>query len=175
MKKPLPKAKIRELSNRDKGRIDPEFELIFVLQDVLDPINVGSFFRTADGLNAKLILTGQTPTPPDPKISMTSRGLERSVEFEYIVDHIEALEKVKADGFETVAVDLTEESTIYSDYEFKRKTCLVVGNEARGIYKKVLEQVDAHVHLPMLGKGPSLNVNVAGSILGYEVLRGFVA
>lgn len=145
-------------------------QLVFLLQDVTDPVNVGSLFRTADALGAELILAGTTPVPPNPDINITSRGLERSVSFYQEEDALAAISKLKDDGFQIVGLDLTSDSQNYFQANYAKKVCLILGNEAIGIYKKVLAECELIVHIPMLGRGPSLNVNVAGAIVAAHIL-----
>ncbi len=150
--------------------MDSDKQLVILLQDVEDEVNVGSLFRTADGVGAELILTGTSPTPPSNGISMVARGLDRSVPWTYVETFEAATTKLKELGFEVVAVELTEDAKLYSEIEFGDKICLVLGSEARGVYKKNIELCDYSIFIPMLGKGPSLNVNVAGAIAAYSVI-----
>ena len=56
----------------------PERELIFILQDVEDPVNVGSAFRIADAAGVRqLILTGISARPPHPLIRKVGRDRDR--------------------------------------------------------------------------------------------------
>ena len=48
---------------------------------------------------------------------------------------------------------------------------LLVGNEARGVDPRLLEQTHAHLHIPIYGMSESLTVSVAAGILLYH-LRG---
>ena len=57
-----------------KGAERPDRELIFILQDVEDPVNVGSAFRIADAAGVRqLILTGISARPPHPLIRKVGR------------------------------------------------------------------------------------------------------
>jgi tRNA (guanosine-2'-O-)-methyltransferase len=170
MSKTLSKTKVKQLNKMAAAELNSA-DLVFLLQDVNDPVNVGSLFRTADAVGASLLLTGTTPQPPHSGISMTSRGLERSVSWEYVKDVDQAISTLKSQGYDVVGVEIAESAVPYFQYQFKAKTCLVLGNEALGIYKKVLPLCDAIVSIPMLGKGQSLNVQIAGAIVGYEVLN----
>lgn len=146
-------------------------EIVLLLQDVTDAINVGSLFRTADAAGvSKLVLCGQTPTPPDNQINTTARGLERSVEWEYQPDASQAIQDLKHAGYQIVGVEIDTASQNYFSVEYTDKVCLVLGNEAQGIYKKNLPLCDVIVHIPMFGKGQSLNVNVSGAIVAYQVI-----
>ncbi len=58
--------------------------------------NVGSVFRTADGVGVqKIFLTGITGTPPHKDIAKTALGAEEIVPFEYFADPIKAVENFK--------------------------------------------------------------------------------
>lgn len=171
MHKPLSKTTIKKLNKKLTAKVSTDCEVVFLLQDVTDPINVGSFFRIADGLGInKIYMTGNTPTPPDGGISLTSRGMERRIEFELHENTEDLIKELKKEKFEIIAVELTEDSKIYNEYEYNDKVCLVMGNEASGVYKSTLKLCDAAVAIPMLGKGPSLNVNVAGAIVASHII-----
>lgn len=172
MSRPLTKKQTKDLKAKlaEKYQV-PAKEIVFVLEDIDDAINVGSLFRTADACGAELVLTGRTPQPPEKQVSMVARGLERSVPWTYIADCGEAIDKLKAAGYEVIGVELAEESKLYTDINYSNKVAFLLGNEAIGIYKKYLAMCNQVVFIPMLGKGPSLNVNVAAAIVGFVALK----
>jgi tRNA G18 (ribose-2'-O)-methylase SpoU len=171
MHKPLTKTKIKKLNKSSADEINPELNIVLLLQDLEDPVNVGAFFRIADAAGvSRLVLTGNTPTPPNPKVSMVSRGFERRIPWSKVADTKQAIEDLRQEGFEIIAAELTESSVNYSKYKYSSRICLVMGNEPKGVYKNVLELCDAAVHIPMLGKGPSLNVHTAGAVIVYEII-----
>ena len=51
------------------------------------------------------------------------------------------------------------------------KKVLVIGNEANGVSKEVLEYADKKIKIPMLGKTESLNASVATAVILYEYVR----
>ena len=55
--------------------------------------------------------------------------------------------------------------------DLKGTTCLVMGNEGKGISKLVREKCDYICSIPMFGKAESLNVSNATSIMIYEIIR----
>lgn len=67
------------------------------------------------------------------------------------------------------ATDLKTEKTIY-DVDYK-KSAIVIGNEANGVSKNVLELADESIKIPMKGKAESLNAAVATGIILYEINR----
>ena len=156
-----------------KRRNRPDTDLVALLQSVEYPVNVGSCFRLADGAGlTKLILTGITPTPPNPTIDKVGRFKSQRVPWYFEKDPLVAIENLKRDGYHVVAVEITDTAVPYHTYNYPQKTCLVVGHEDHGITKATLAGCDAAVFLPMYGKGLSLNVHVALSILAYHILHG---
>ena len=173
MSKLLSKTQVKHINEAQSASLNLP-EIILLLQDVTDAINVGSLFRTADAAGiTKLILCGQTPTPPDNQINTTARGLERRVEWEYQQDASLTIEDLKKSGYQIVGVEIDTNSQPYFSTQYTDKVCLILGNEAQGIYKKNLPLCDVIVHIPMFGKGQSLNVNVSGAIVAYHVISQF--
>jgi tRNA (guanosine-2'-O-)-methyltransferase len=145
--------------------------LVAVLQSVEYSYNVGSIFRMADGAGMKeLVLTGITPTPPNPTIEKVGRYKSLRVPWRYEKDAAVALEGLRREGYHTVAVELAEGSVPYHEYDYPEKTCLVVGHEDHGVTKATLAVCDAAVFVPMYGKGRSLNVAMALGVVVFHVL-----
>jgi tRNA (guanosine-2'-O-)-methyltransferase len=149
----------------------PIIQLAFMLQDWEDPYNVGGMFRVADACGAiEIIVSGRTPTPPHPQISVTSLGNHRRVAWRRIERYNDAADRLRSEGYTLVAVEIAEDAVPYIEFEYPEKTCLVLGNEACGIYDSVLQRCDAAVFIPMAGKGRSINVHVAGAVVAYHAL-----
>lgn len=167
------KTPARRLQKEFKQSHPPSVELAFFLQDWDDAYNVGGLFRVADGLGAQLIVaSGHTPVPPDPQVSVTSLGAHRRVAWRHERKHEEAAQSLLADGWTLVAVEIAEGATPYFEFKFPAKTCLVLGNEGAGVYAGVLKHCAAAVYIPMMGKGRSLNVHVAGAIVAAHAVFG---
>jgi len=168
------KVGVRQLQKEFLMARPPKVELCFFLQDWEDGYNVGGMFRVADGCGAqKLIMSGRTPVPPDPTIGVTSMGQHRRIPFEHHKHHEDAAKKLIAEGWSLVAVELADGAMPYDEFDYPEKTCIVLGNEGAGVYGAVMRHIASSVYIPMLGKGRSLNVHVAGAIVGFHaVLRG---
>ncbi len=150
----------------------PERNLVALLQSVEYPVNVGSIFRLADGAGmVELILTGITPTPPNPTIDKVGRFKSRRVPWRFEKDPLKAIAELKDEGYHVVAVELTDTAVPYHHYDYPQKTCLVVGHEDHGVTKATLAACGAAVFVPMYGKGKSLNVHTALSIVSYHFLH----
>lgn len=170
--KPLQGTQLKRFL-RDYRRERPhDFDIVALLQSIEYPANVGSCFRLADGAGMTgLILTGITPTPPNAAIDKVGRNKSTRVPWRYEKDPLAAINDLRSEEYQIVAIELCEEAIPYQDYEYARKTCLVVGHEDHGVTRATLEACDAAVFLPMYGKGLSLNVHVALSIVTYHMIH----
>lgn len=163
---------VRKLYREFAEEHPAKMQLAILLQDWSDPYNVGGMFRVADACGAaELILTGKTPAPPNPQISVTSLGNHRRVHWRQIARNDEATRILKEEGYTLVAVEIAEGAVNYREFEYPEKTCLVLGNEQQGIYGNVIKACDAAVFIPMAGKGRSLNVHVAAAVVAFEALH----
>ena len=88
------------------------------------------------------------------------------IEREDIVTTIKELKKHK---YKVMATALSADKSIY-DIEYK-KVGIIIGNEANGISKQVMDIVDDKIKIPMLGSTESLNASVATGIVLYEYVR----
>src|SRR4051812_4205533 len=86
------KTGVRRLYKEFKEEHQPRVELAFLLQDWEDAYNVGGMFRVADACGAReLLMSGRTPLPPDPQISVPSLGHHRRIPYEHFEKHEEAV------------------------------------------------------------------------------------
>lgn len=147
-------------------------ELAIVCQSVAYPVNVGSIFRIADALDAaEVVLTGITPTPPNPTISKVGRDKDRRVPWRYVDQPEAALRELKARGFWIAALEITKECQPYYTIDYPKRVALVLGNEDHGVTRACLALCDTAVFVPMYGKGRSLNVHVSLAVVGYHLLH----
>lgn len=143
-----------------------------VVDNVRSLENVGSIFRTADGAGVtKIFLCGITGRPPHQKITKTALGAETIIPFEYHKQAWRLVQKLQQQGVEIISLEQTKTSIDIGQHKPQLPLALVIGNEVKGVSKKVLELSDAVVHLPMRGQKESLNVAVAFGIAAY-VLTG---
>lgn len=160
------KKKIRNFADTRK-----DIEIIFLLQNIDSPANVGHFFRLADAVGAKeIVLTGKTPSPDNEEVKITSMNNETRIKYSHFTEYQEAIKYVRENGFKIISLELTESSMLYTELPFIDKICIVAGNETSGVYPYVLKNSDYVVHIPMYGKNFSLNVHVAAAIVTYNIL-----
>lgn len=146
--------------------------LFAICHNIRSRENVGSVFRTADafGVN-KIFLTGFTPAPPHEKITKVALGAEQWVAWEKVYSPARLIKKLRADGFEIVALEQSRNSIAPAQYRPKKKIALIIGNEVAGIPPRVLQQCDRIIEIPMRGRKESLNVAVAFGVAIYIIAQ----
>ncbi len=166
----LRKKEIKKLMKVEKR----ESEIYLILENIQYARNVASIFRTADAAGIKrLYLTGISQKPPFGKeLKKASRNKEESVEWFYKNTTGEVLQTLKKLGFYIVGIELTDESKSINELndflKDKNKVCFIAGSEVYGITNSTLEKCDLTVHIPMYGKGASLNVGTSIGIVLYS-------
>ena len=156
----------------DEVKFIPKIPISFLLENIRSAHNVGSIFRTADGMGAsKVFLSGYTCKPPQKDLSKTALGAENAVNWEHSNDPIELAKKIKEQNIKLVLLEHTNISTSLYDSNWDFPICIVLGNEVDGVSDKLIEMCELHVEIPMRGIKQSLNVATAAGIIGYEVLR----
>lgn len=147
-----------------------------ILDNVMDTYNIGSIFRLADAVAAeKVILCGETETPPHTRIKKASINTTEWVNWEYFPTAIEAIKNLKSKikDLTVVAVEQSTESVQYNKANYPFPIALVVGHESTGVSKEVLEICDQIVEIPMWGVNKSLNVMVSLGIVLFKVMENF--
>ncbi len=158
------------VARQEARREEPKLPFTSVLNNIRSLYNVGSIFRTADGIGVKKIwLCGITGFPPDGQISKTALGAEKEVPWEYRQDACAVLRELKDQGYQIILLEQLAESIPYQDYEPAAPVCLVVGNENSGVSDELLSLCDKTVEIDMAGLKNSLNVAVAFGIVGYHI------
>lgn len=157
-------------------------EIVVVAHNIRSTHNVGSLFRTAEGLGiAKLFLTGYTPYPLlsndarlphiaqklHDQIHKTALGAEELVDFTY--EETPPLEELRQRGYRIVALEQAPTSTPLQSYQPSDKIALILGEEVHGIDPHILAHCDDIVEIPMFGKKESFNVSVAAGISLYQL------
>jgi len=172
----LSHAEITEQRSTLKNIADvKKLPVYVVLDSIRSSYNVGSIFRTSDGVMVeKIFLCGYTPTPENKEVFKTALGSQESVKWEYVKDPKEVITKLKAEGIKISALELTEKSTSYSQVNSGNfPLCLIVGNEVAGVSQDLLDMCDFTIEITQYGIKQSLNVGVAYGISIFELRRIF--
>lgn len=146
-----------------------------LLNSIRSTYNVGSIFRTSDGVMIeKLYLCGFTPSPPKKDILKTALGATQSVNWEYVKDAKEVILKLKSEGIKICALELTSKTIPYHSLTKEDfPLCVIVGNEITGVAQELINLCDFSIEIPQYGIKQSLNVAVAYGIAIYEMRKVF--
>lgn len=149
---------------------EPKLPFCVVLNNIRSLYNVGSIFRTADGVGVeKLWICGITGHPPDTQIAKTALGAEKRIPWEYRRDACEVLRELKVQGYQIVFLEQLAESISYRDFRPSQSVCLVIGNEISGVSEELISLCDQTIEIEMAGMKNSLNVTVAFGVVAYHL------
>ncbi len=172
----------RKLLNIELGRVSvedykelPESGLVVVLDNVRSAHNVGSAFRTADSFKIdKVWLCGICAVPPSAEIHKSALGAENSVEWEHVDETMEAVRRLKADGYTIVSAEQTVGSVMLDEFEpvKGKRYAVVFGNEVSGVSQEVVDASDFSLEIPQYGTKHSLNVSVSLGVILWHFRLG---
>lgn len=168
------KLKVTEMGRMsvDEFHASDKLPLVVVLDNVRSLYNVGSIFRTGDAFRITAIyLCGITATPPHPEIHKTALGAEDSVSWHFCKDTMEAVERLRNEGYTLLAIEQCEGSTMIQDFKALpgKKYAVVLGNEVKGVQQQVVDACDNCIEIPQYGTKHSMNVSVTAGIVIYTM------
>lgn len=144
---------------------------LLILENVQDPGNIGTLFRTAEAAGAGgVIVSGDCADPYSPKVLRATMGAVFRLPFVISEDLPATLRKLQAAGTAVYAAHLKGED-LYTEAAFPEKCAFLLGNEGNGLSEEISALADRKIRIPMEGKTESLNVAVAGALLLYEARR----
>jgi tRNA G18 (ribose-2'-O)-methylase SpoU len=143
---------------------------IVILDQVMNPTNVGAIIRSAAALGMDAVLL--TPGCSDPlyrRASRVSMGTVFQIKWTFIENS--DLEKIKTMGFKTVAMALKDNSLSIRDPALtsEEKLAIVMGTEGDGLSDVTIAECDYTVKIPMYYGVDSLNVAAASAIAFYQL------
>ncbi len=145
--------------------------IYLVLEDLQDPGNLGTIFRTAEGAGvAGIILTKETVDIYNPKTIRATMGSIYRVPFLYADSAAEAVRKLQERGVSVYAAHL-KGTQAYDLFDYTKGCAFLIGNEGNGLRKETAAMADNYVRIPMTGQLESLNAAVSAAILMYEAMR----
>lgn len=151
--------------------LDRPAPLVLLLEDLQDPGNVGTIFRTAEGAGVDgIILTKNCVDIYNPKTIRSTMGSIFRMPFFYGDNIQEILKALGERGIHTVAAHL-DGDTFYDEENYDKGTAFFIGNEGSGLSRELSGSADRLVKIPMCGQVESLNAAMAAGILMYEALR----
>lgn len=162
--------KRRELP--DPKEILTKFDRVVVLEDVMNPTNLGAIFRSAAALGMEaVLLTPGCSNPLYRRSARVSMGTVFQVPWTYLGENW--VEDLKNAGFKTCAMALTDDSISIDDpcLEKERKLAIVLGTEGDGLKENTVTACDYTVKIPMAHGVDSLNVAAAGAVAFWQLRK----
>ena len=152
---------------------------IAVLENVMNPTNLGAIFRSAAALGVDAVLL--TPASTDPlyrRSARVSMGTVFQVPWTYIGDDINdwpslGLNTLKSLGFKTASMALYDNSISIDSplLHSENKLAIILGTEGDGLSEKTIADSDYTVKIPMYHGVDSLNVAAASAVAFWELCR----
>jgi len=173
------KLKLDELNRVSVTEFKKQEKLpvIVVLDNVRSMHNIGSIFRTADGFAVEQIyLCGITAQPPHREIEKTALGATQSVSWVYFDTPMQAVDRLRADGYKIIAIEQAENSIMLNEFipTATEKYALIFGNEVNGVSDEVMAKIDACIEIPQFGTKHSFNVVVSAGIVLWDFFSKIV-
>ena len=169
-----------------RRRVLPEVEKVCqnakkvaVLENVMNPTNVGAIFRSAAALNMDaVLLTGGCSNPLYRRASRVSMGTVFQIPWTFIgekqEDWIEnGIRRLHGLGFQTAALALSDDSVSIDDKRLReeKKLAIILGTEGDGLAEQTIAECDYTVKIPMTHGVDSLNVAAASAVAFWELGR----
>ena len=172
---------MKKLKNNELGRINvDEFKhatktpITIILDNVRSAINVGSIFRTSDAfLIENITLCGITATPPDKEIRKAALGSTNSVKWEFFDNTIDAVSKLKDEGYHIIGIEQADKSTMLNDISLPKKPiAIIMGNEVNGVAQEIIDVCNTVIEISQFGTKHSLNISISTGIVIWELWKG---
>lgn len=167
---------------RRKHLPDPEELLaharrVAVLENVMNPTNMGAIFRSAAALNMDaVLLTAGCADPLYRRAIRVSMGTVFQIPWTYLEGEAQegalpGIRRLHANGFLTVSMALREDSVSICDPKFRaaEKLAVILGTEGEGLLDETIAASDDTVRIPMSHGVDSLNVAAASALAFWEL------
>ena len=161
-------ADLRDVISAAKSK--GEDLLFIILDEVLDPHNLGSVIRVAECAGATgVIIPNRRSATVNETVVRTSAGATAYVPVIKVSNLNQAIEELKKQNVWVYAADMDGE--IMHKTNLKGDIALVVGGEGTGVKQLTKKLCDGVVAIPMFGRVNSLNASVSAGIVLYEAVR----
>ena len=146
--------------------------LYLILENLQDPGNLGTIFRTAEAAGVKGIILGEGCVDLyNPKVIRSTMGSVYRMPYIYVKNLTETMEQMRNAHVTLYAATLTAKSSACYDKDYRKACAFLIGNESKGLSEAAVEASDEQVYIPMEGQGESLNASVAAAVLMFEAAR----
>lgn len=159
-----------EYEYADIDEIINENGFIVMLDHLEDTHNFGAIIRTCEAAGVDgIIIPKDRSVSVNSTVMKTSSGAAVNVKICMVTNLVQTINYLKEKGYWIYASSM--DGTNYINEDYKTSTCIIIGNEGKGVSELVKKSADFIVSIPMIGKINSLNASVAAGIFIYEVVR----
>ncbi|AFZ83665.1 TrmH family RNA methyltransferase [Candidatus Kinetoplastibacterium blastocrithidii TCC012E] len=146
--------------------------LLLILDEITDPHNFGSCFRTANasGVDAVISPRDRSANITNPVVGKVSCGASDTVPYIPVTNLARTMRLLRDYGITLVGTDGSSSKSIY-EIDTKKPMAWVVGSEGKGMRRLTRDTCDEIVKIPMSGNVMSLNAGVATAICLFETVR----
>ncbi|MBI2839787.1 MAG: 23S rRNA (guanosine(2251)-2'-O)-methyltransferase RlmB [Acidobacteria bacterium] len=145
--------------------------LLVVVDEVTDPRNLGSIFRSAAAVGVDgVFLPTRRVAPLSAVVEKASAGAVNHIRMARVVNIATLLRTLHDRGIQTIGM-VPGAPLSYLECDLTQPTAVVVGGEENGLRHLVRETCTRLVSIPMAGTLDSLNVSVATAVVLYEASR----
>jgi len=153
---------------RDIADICADARRVVIVDNVVDSTNVGAIFRSAAALGIDAVLL--TPSSCDP---LNRRAIRVSMGTVFLVPWtwVDDAESLRALGFKTVAMALTDRSVSIDDPQLcsEPRLAIIMGTEGDGLPDSTIQRADYTARIPMAHGVDSLNVAAAAAVAFWQL------
>ena len=144
---------------------------LVVLDNLQDPGNLGTIFRTAEAVGVTgILLSKDCVDVYNPKVIRSTMGAVFRMPFLYVEDLPEKIKELQKENIKTYAAHLRGENA-YDEEDYTTGCAFLIGNEGNGLRDEVADCADCLIRIPMEGEAESLNAAVAAAVLMFEAGR----
>lgn len=148
-----------------------ENPLVMILEDLQDPGNAGTIFRTGEGAGVSGVLLTKTCVDiTNPKVIRSTMGSIYRMPFLYVESVVSLTQELRERNIRTFAAHLKGKNA-YDQESYTGGSAFLIGNEGKGLTEEASDSADCLIRIPMCGKVESLNAAMASGILMYEAAR----
>ena len=155
----------------DNIRPDNTNPLLLLIDNVMDPHNLGALVRTAIGVGViGMIMPKDRSVSPTPAVSRASAGALEHIRLARVTNMVNTIKALKEKGWWIAGMEKASEKSIFLS-DLTGHIAIVIGGEEKGIRPLVKKHCDFLMSIPQLGPVNSLNASVAGAVAMYEAFR----
>jgi len=143
-------------------------DLSVLAENVHKPHNLSAILRSCDAVGIGVV-HAVNPTGGVPTFNETSASADKWVALKVHASLSEA--RAALGNVQLLTAHFSDHARDYRDVDYLKPTCILMGNEKRGVSEEAAGLADAHIIIPMLGMVQSLNVSVAAAVILFEAQR----